>query len=89
VVPAEKKSLLAEEAFSENGLAQRAVRALKAAQPGLGVITDVALDPFTTHGQDGIIDETGYVLNDRTSETWSSRPSATRRPVPMSSRRRT
>jgi len=69
VVPVERKSLLAEEAYSADGLAQRAVRALKAAQPSLGVITDVALDPFTTHGQDGIIDETGYVLNDRTSET--------------------
>jgi hypothetical protein len=45
------------------------VRALKAAQPSLGVITDVALDPFTTHGQDGIIDDAGYVLNDRTTET--------------------
>ena len=69
VVPAEKKSLLAEEAYSEDGLAQRATRALKAAHPSLGVITDVALDPFTTHGQDGIIDDSGYVLNDRTTET--------------------
>lgn len=68
VVPAEKKSLLAEEAYNPDGLAQRAVRALKAAQPELGVITDVALDPFTTHGQDGIIDDAGYVLNDRTTE---------------------
>jgi porphobilinogen synthase len=68
VVPAEKKSLLAEEAFNSDGLAQRAVRALKATHPELGVITDVALDPFTTHGQDGIIDEAGYVLNDRTTE---------------------
>jgi len=68
VVPAEKKSLEAEEAHNPDGLAQRAVRALKAAQPDLGVITDVALDPFTTHGQDGIIDDTGYVLNDRTKE---------------------
>jgi porphobilinogen synthase len=54
------------EAWNPEGLAQRAVRALKAALPELGVITDVALDPFTTHGQDGIIDETGYVLNDVT-----------------------
>ncbi|MFT7286479.1 MAG: porphobilinogen synthase [Halieaceae bacterium] len=69
VVPAEKKSLNAEEAFSADGLAQRAVRALKSAQPQLGIITDVALDPFTTHGQDGIIDEQGYVLNDRSSAT--------------------
>lgn len=68
VVPTEKKSLLAEEAFNTDGLAQRAVRALKQAQPELGVITDVALDPFTTHGQDGIIDSEGYVLNDRTTE---------------------
>jgi porphobilinogen synthase len=68
VVPTEKKSLLAEEAFNAEGLAQRAVRAIKAAHPALGVITDVALDPFTTHGQDGIIDDAGYVLNDRTTE---------------------
>ena len=68
VVPSEKKSLLAEEAFNTDGLAQRAVRALKQAQPELGVITDVALDPFTTHGQDGIIDSEGYVLNDTTTE---------------------
>ncbi|EED30619.1 delta-aminolevulinic acid dehydratase [gamma proteobacterium NOR5-3] len=68
VVPTEKKSLLAEEAFNADGLAQRAVRALKHAQPDLGVITDVALDPFTTHGQDGIIDGEGYVLNDTTTE---------------------
>lgn len=65
VVGNEKKSLLAEEAYNPKGLAQRAVKAIKAAVPELGVITDVALDPFTTHGQDGIIDEeTGYVLND-------------------------
>ncbi len=66
VVPQEKKSLDAAEAYNPDGLAQRAVRALKAAHPELGVITDVALDPFTTHGQDGIIDENGYVLNDET-----------------------
>ena len=60
-----KKTLGAEEAFNPNGLAQRAVKAIKAKVPELGVITDVALDPFTTHGQDGIIDEdTQYVLND-------------------------
>ena len=69
VTPQEKKSLTAEEAFNRNGLAQRAVRALKKAVPELGVITDVALDPFTTHGQDGIIDDTGYVQNDVTVET--------------------
>ncbi|QEW08188.1 porphobilinogen synthase [Nitrincola iocasae] len=69
VTPLSAKSELAEEAFNPDGLAQRAVRAIKDACPSLGVITDVALDPFTTHGQDGIIDETGYVLNDRTVET--------------------
>lgn len=66
VTPPDAKSILAEEAFNPNGLAQRAVRAIKDAVPEMGVITDVALDPFTTHGQDGIIDENGYVLNDRT-----------------------
>ncbi|WP_427838598.1 porphobilinogen synthase [Actinobacillus pleuropneumoniae] len=68
VVGNEKKSLMAEEAYNPEGLAQRAVCALKAAYPELGVMTDVALDPFTTHGQDGIIDEEGYVLNDITTE---------------------
>ncbi|WP_265449462.1 porphobilinogen synthase, partial [Aeromonas salmonicida] len=68
VTPLESKSLLAEEAYSPDGLAQRATRALKARFPELGVITDVALDPFTTHGQDGIIDDEGYVLNDITTE---------------------
>jgi len=66
VVPTEKKSLDACEAYNPEGLAQRAVRALKAEFPTLGVITDVALDPFTTHGQDGLIDDAGYVLNDET-----------------------
>ncbi|ANB01810.1 MULTISPECIES: porphobilinogen synthase [Ectothiorhodospira] len=66
VVPMEKKSEDAAEAYNPNGLAQTAVRALKDAVPEIGVITDVALDPFTTHGQDGLIDETGYVLNDET-----------------------
>ena len=68
VVPEEKKSLTAEEAFNEDGLAQRAVRALKQNSPELAVITDVALDPFTTHGQDGLIDDEGYVMNDETIE---------------------
>ena len=68
VVGADDKSELAEEAFNPEGLVQRAVRALKEAVPELGIITDVALDPFTTHGQDGIIDASGYVLNDTTSE---------------------
>lgn len=66
VTPLEAKSLDAEEAWNPNGLAQRATRALKAAYPDLGIITDVALDPFTVHGQDGILDESGYVLNDVT-----------------------
>lgn len=64
VTPAAAKSLAAEEAWNPEGLAQRAVRAIKARCPELGIITDVALDPFTTHGQDGIIDDKGYVLND-------------------------
>ena len=68
VTPPEAKSLMAEEAWNPEGLAQRAVRAVKAAVPGMGVITDVALDPFTTHGQDGIIDADGYVINDITTE---------------------
>ncbi len=68
VTPAEKKTEDAREAWNPEGLAQRAVRALKAEYPGLGVITDVALDPFTTHGQDGLIDDSGYVLNDETVE---------------------
>ena len=68
VTPASAKSLDAREAYNPDGLAQRAVRALKDAAPGLGVITDVALDPFTSHGQDGLLDETGYVANDPTVE---------------------
>ncbi|WOD11635.1 porphobilinogen synthase [Pseudomonas sp. NyZ704] len=68
VTPLDCKSLDGAEAWNPEGLAQRATRALKAAFPQLGVITDVALDPFTTHGQDGIIDEQGYVLNDITIE---------------------
>ncbi|HKT31182.1 MAG TPA: porphobilinogen synthase [Gammaproteobacteria bacterium] len=64
VVPREKKSPNAAEAWNPKGLVQRAVRALKKEFPALGVITDVALDPFTTHGQDGVIDASGYVLND-------------------------
>ena len=60
------KSLDAVEAFNDAGLVPRTVKALKAAYPDLGIITDVALDPYTTHGQDGLIDSTGYVLNDET-----------------------
>ena len=66
VTPQGVKSEDAREAYNPEGLAQRAVRALKDALPELGVVTDVALDPFTTHGQDGLIDDTGYVLNDAT-----------------------
>lgn len=66
VTPMEHKSLDAAAAWDANGIAQRAVRALRAKFPELGVITDVALDPFTTHGQDGIIDDNGYVMNDVT-----------------------
>ena len=66
VVDASLKSLGAEEAFNEHGLVPRVVRALKREFPELGVITDGALDPYTTHGQDGLIDDTGYVLNDQT-----------------------
>ncbi len=66
VVPVEKKSLDAKEAYNPDGLAQQAVRAIKAEFPDLGVITDVALDPFTTHGQDGLIDDKSYVINDET-----------------------
>ncbi len=68
VTPAEKKSLDAAEAYNPDGLAQRAVRAVKAEFPQLGVITDVALDPFTSHGQDGLLDDSGYVTNDATVE---------------------
>ena len=76
VTPADKKSLMAEEAYNPDGLAQRTVRALKNKFPQLAVITDVALDPFTTHGQDGILSDsdnnkagiTGYVVNDVTKD---------------------
>jgi porphobilinogen synthase len=68
VIESAGKSLHADEAYNPNGLVQRAVRALKDAVPELGLLTDVALDPYTTHGQDGIIDEDGYVINDITRE---------------------
>ena len=69
VINSDKKSLDAEEAFNPEGLAQTAIRAIKDAVPELGIISDVALDPFTTHGQDGIVDpESGYVMNDVTVE---------------------
>ena len=63
-----KKSDLAEEAYNPDGLAQRAVRAIKLSAPDLGVITDVALDPFTSHGQDGLMSAYGYIMNDETVE---------------------
>jgi porphobilinogen synthase len=66
VTPGARRSEDAAEAFNPEGLAQQAIRAVKDAVPELGVITDVALDPFTTHGQDGLVDATGYVLNDET-----------------------
>src|SRR5258708_5754384 len=69
VTPEGKKTLDAREAWNPDGIAQVAVRAVKKEFPNLGVITDVALDPFTTHGQDGLIDDNGYVMNDLTVET--------------------
>ena len=68
VTPANQKSDNATEAYNPDGLAQRSVRALKKALPQLGIITDVALDPFTSHGQDGLVNQNGYVLNDETIE---------------------
>ncbi len=65
-IPSDQKTLHAEEAYNPDGLNQKAIRAIKKHYSTLGVICDVALDPFTTHGQDGIIDEKGYVLNDVT-----------------------
>lgn len=69
VVEQNGKSLDAAEAYNPNGLVQRCIKALKDAVPDLGIITDLALDPYTTHGQDGIIDAKGYVLNEATVET--------------------
>jgi porphobilinogen synthase len=68
VTAPEAKSLDAVAAYDENGLAQRAIRAIKSRFPDMGVITDVALDPYTSHGQDGLINEAGYVMNDETVE---------------------
>ncbi|MBT1064152.1 porphobilinogen synthase [Bowmanella sp. Y26] len=68
VTPSELKSECASEAFNPDGLAQKAIRALKEFVPELGVISDVALDPFTSHGQDGLMDENGYIVNDETCE---------------------
>ncbi len=66
VIPAEKKSLDAAEAHNPDALVQKSVRALKQEFPALGVITDVALDPYTSHGQDGLLDDSGYIVNDTT-----------------------
>ena len=70
-VPSQKcRTLSGEEAFNPDGLIQVAIKKIKSAIPGLGIISDIALDPYTSHGQDGIIDdETGYILNDKTIET--------------------
>ena len=68
VTAPEAKSLDAQAAYDEHGLAQRAIRAVKSRFPELGVITDVALDPYTSHGQDGLVSESGYVMNDETVE---------------------
>jgi porphobilinogen synthase len=89
VTPPEAKSLDAREAWNPDGLAQRAVRALKQSLPDLGVITDVALDPFTTHGQDGLIDDSGYVVNDATVDALVRQALSHARPAPTSSPRRT
>jgi porphobilinogen synthase len=67
-VPEEKKDLTGTESFNPDGLAQRAVRAIKAVVPDVIIFTDVALDPFTTHGHDGIIDDNGVIINDQTVE---------------------
>ena len=66
VIPTEEKSLDAKAAYCPEGLIPQAIRALKSAVPALGIITDIALDPYTTHGQDGLIDDTGYIMNDET-----------------------
>ncbi|HEX7156768.1 MAG TPA: porphobilinogen synthase, partial [Burkholderiaceae bacterium] len=68
VIDAGLKTVDGKEATNPDGLVPRAVQAVKARLPGLGLLTDVALDPYTTHGQDGVIDATGYVLNDETVE---------------------
>ena len=68
VTPPAAKSDDAAEAWNADGLVQRAIRAIKKSVPDLGIITDVALDPYTSHGQDGLLDEEGYVTNDATVE---------------------
>lgn len=69
VINPEQKSLKAEEAYNPNGLVQRSIKAIKDAVPELGIITDLALDPYTSHGQDGLLDSQGYVANDETVAT--------------------
>ena len=69
LVPGGKKSLLGEESYNPDGLVQQTIRAVKAEFPALGVMADVALDPFTSHGQDGIVGDQGYVMNDITLDT--------------------
>lgn len=66
VIAADKKSTFAEEAYNSDGLIQKSIKALKSALPELGIITDIALDPYTTHGQDGLLNDKGYVVNDET-----------------------
>lgn len=68
IIDPDRKSLGAEEAYNPDGLVPATVRAIRDAIPELGVITDIALDPYTSHGQDGVVDDTGYVLNDETVE---------------------
>jgi porphobilinogen synthase len=68
LIPADRKDNVAQEAYNPKGLVPRAVRELKNRFPGLGVITDAALDPYTVHGQDGVVDDSGYVMNDKTVE---------------------
>ena len=89
VVPLERKSDDAAEAWNADGLVPRAVRALKSRFPDLGVMTDVALDPYTRHGQDGLIDATGYVMNDETVEALVKQALCHAHAARTSSRRRT
>ena len=76
VIAVSLKTLGAEEAYNPNGLVPRVVAAIKQAFPELGVMTDIALDPYTSHGQDGLIDENGYVLNDETIEVLAQQAQA-------------
>ena len=80
VIAPEQKSLDAAAAWDPQGLVPRTVRALKARFPTLGVITDVALDPYTSHGQDGLLDATGYVTNDATVAALVRQPLYTPKP---------